>query len=130
MSRQQAERVSRISIDNPQAPNYPANPSTGTPESMRCRLAVAAREELDVRKHALGLMTHDDQLTRLLATLKGPRGLDAVTELRARYRFVLIDEFQDTDPLQWEIVERAFGDGRPGGGRRAAARRAQKRRSS
>ena len=61
-------------------------------------------------------MTHDDQLTRLLATLKGPRGADAVAELRSRYRVVLIDEFQDTDPIQWEIVERAFGGMPPASG--------------
>jgi exodeoxyribonuclease V beta subunit len=111
MSRQQAEQVSRIAIENPLAPIYPNNPQTGTTAAMRCRLAVAAREELESRKRALGLMTHDDQLTRLLATLTGPRGADAVTELRKRYKVVLIDEFQDTDPIQWEIVERAFGGG-------------------
>ena len=113
MSRQQAEQVSRIAIENPLAPIYPSNPQTGTTAAMRCRLAVAARDELESRKRALGLMTHDDQLTRLLATLTGPRGADAVTELRKRYKVVLIDEFQDTDPIQWEIVERAFGGGPP-----------------
>ena len=61
-------------------------------------------------------MTHDDQLTRLLDTLEGPRGADAVASLRERYRVVLIDEFQDTDPIQWEIVERAFGGGRDDAG--------------
>ena len=25
---------------------------------------------------------------------------------------VLVDEFQDTDPLQWKVVRQAFGDGR------------------
>ena len=86
---------------------------------MRCRLAVAVRDELDARKRALGLMTHDDQLTRLLDTLKGPRGADAVAMLRERYRVVLIDEFQDTDPIQWEIVDARSAS------RRAAARRAE-----
>ena len=35
----------------------------------------------------------------------------AVARLRERYRVVLVDEFQDTDPIQWEILQRAFGDG-------------------
>ncbi len=111
MSRQQAEQVARIAIDNPLAPIYPLEPPSGSAEAMRCRLAVAIRTELDSRKRALGLMTHDDQLTRLLDTLKGPRGGDAVAMLKDDYRVVLIDEFQDTDPIQWEIVERAFGHG-------------------
>ena len=34
--------------------------------------------------------------------------------MRARYRFALIDEFQDTDELQWSFFERVFveSDGR------------------
>ena len=29
-----------------------------------------------------------------------------------RYRAALVDEFQDTDPIQWRILRRAFGQGR------------------
>ena len=28
--------------------------------------------------------------------------------MRNRWRIVLVDEFQDTDPVQWQILERAF----------------------
>ena len=79
MSRQQAEQVARIAIENPLAPIYPLEPRKRL-APRRCAAAwrVAARDELDARKRALGLMTHDDQLTRLLDTLKGPRGADAV----------------------------------------------------
>ena len=38
-------------------------------------------------------------------------GPAAAARLRARYRVVLVDEFQDTDPVQWDILRRAFGGG-------------------
>ena len=56
-------------------------------------------------------MTYDDQLTRLHDVLTGDRGDAAAARLQERYRVVLVDEFQDTDPVQWEIVRRAFGGG-------------------
>ena len=56
-------------------------------------------------------MTYDDLLTRLDATLDGPGGEDVARRLRERYRVVLVDEFQDTDPVQWDIMRRAFGGG-------------------
>jgi ATP-dependent helicase/nuclease subunit A len=34
--------------------------------------------------------------------------------LRQRYRYVMIDEFQDTNPLQWEIIAYIVGDGPDG----------------
>ncbi len=69
------------------------------------------REELDRRKRALGVMTYDDLLTRLRDTLAGPGGDSAAARLRERYKVVLVDEFQDTDPVQWDIMRRAFADG-------------------
>ena len=28
--------------------------------------------------------------------------------MRQRWRIVLVDEFQDTDPVQWQVLDRAF----------------------
>ena len=28
--------------------------------------------------------------------------------MRQRWKVVLVDEFQDTDPKQWEVLDRAF----------------------
>ena len=75
------------------------------------RLAGAARDELEARKRRMGVMTYDDLLTRLSDTLAGAGGAVAAARLRARYRVVLVDEFQDTDPVQWQIMQTAFGDG-------------------
>ncbi len=41
----------------------------------------------------------------------GPSGQNQgalMAALRQRYRVALVDEFQDTDPIQWRILERAF----------------------
>ena len=46
-------------------------------------------------------MTYDDLLMRLDATLHGTSGDEVAALLRGRFRVVLVDEFQDTDPVQW-----------------------------
>src|SRR5699024_9925396 len=50
-----------------------------------------------------GRRSFGDILTLLQAELNSERA-DVATELvRTRYRAALIDEFQDTDPIQWDI---------------------------
>ena len=57
------------------------------------------------------VMTYDDLVTRLRTALRGPGGGAVAAQLRSRYEVVLVDEFQDTDPAQWEIMRLAFGHG-------------------
>jgi exodeoxyribonuclease V beta subunit len=107
-TRAQATEIARTAVANPAAPIVPA---TGEVPRMRCRLAEAVRQELDGRKRRLGVMSYEDLLTRLADTLAGEGGEAVARRMRERYRVVLVDEFQDTDPVQWDIVRRAFGDG-------------------
>jgi exodeoxyribonuclease V beta subunit len=74
-------------------------------------LAAELRDEVAMRKRKHGLLAHDDLLLSLRAALADPeRGDAAVAVLRERYRWALVDEFQDTDPVQWDILDRAFRD--------------------
>jgi len=108
-SRDEALKIAREAVRNPDAPLEP-EPDETLPGRRR-KLADAVRTELDQRKRRLGVLTYDDLLTRLDGALAADGGRLIVQRLRERYRVVLVDEFQDTDPTQWRIVRRAFGDG-------------------
>jgi exodeoxyribonuclease V beta subunit len=110
-AREQAGRIAAIAVANPLAPIEPADTPATTVPAMRARLADAVRRELDRRKQRAGVMTYDDLLTRLNATLEGAGGAEVARRLRERFKVVLVDEFQDTDPVQWNIMRRAFGGG-------------------
>jgi exodeoxyribonuclease V beta subunit len=70
-----------------------------------------ARTELPRRKAERKIQYFDDLLLRLDAALSGPGGTVLANDLQARYRAALIDEFQDTDPVQYSIFRQAFGGG-------------------
>ena len=108
--RKEALAVGRAAVDHPDAA---IEPSGGRDDvaTMRARLAEAVRREVEVRKRRLGILSYDDLLTRLKAALDGPGGGAAAARLQRRWSVVLVDEFQDTDPVQWEILQRAFGEG-------------------
>ena len=109
LSRGEALEVGRLAVANPDAAIWPDPPGDGT-AGMRVKLARAVVEEVERRKRAAGVLTYDDLLTRLRDTLADPvRGPQACARLRSRYKVALVDEFQDTDPIQWEILERLFG---------------------
>ena len=109
------EQARQIALDavirEPRARLEPQAASGDSPAGMRRRLAEAVRDEVSRRKRLRGLRSYDDLQTDLAAVLNDPeQGPAAVRRLRERFPVVLIDEFQDTDPVQWEIVSKAFVD--------------------
>ncbi len=59
--------------------------------------------ELDRRKEEQGQLYFDDLLTQLDTGLQGTGGRQLAQSIRTRFPVILVDEFQDTDPLQYRI---------------------------
>jgi exodeoxyribonuclease V beta subunit len=74
-------------------------------------LLPAVRGELARRKREAGQYDFDDMLSLVDEALRGPRADALAAALRERWRYVLIDEFQDTDETQWSIFRRGFFEG-------------------
>ncbi len=106
-TRGEALALARSAVQDGQARLEPADAESGGTAQVRHRFAEATRAEVARRKRARGIYTYDDMLTRLDDALADPtRG--AAQRLRSGYEVVLVDEFQDTDPVQWRILRRAF----------------------
>ncbi len=88
-------------------------PSTGSAHRVesvagaRVAFAREVRDEVERRKRRLGILSYDDLLGRLADALADEEAA-ARHRMRQRWTVVLVDEFQDTDPKQWEVLDRAF----------------------
>ena len=80
------------------------------------RLAHTVRQQIDRRKQQLGVMSFSDLLHQVDAALAGPQQALLLARLRERYRVALVDEFQDTDPVQYRIFRKVFQDTAAGAG--------------
>jgi exodeoxyribonuclease V beta subunit len=69
-----------------------------------------ARERLAALKERTAALGYDDLLRLLHEGLAGPGGERLAAAMRQQYPVALIDEFQDTDPLQWQIFARVYAD--------------------
>jgi exodeoxyribonuclease V beta subunit len=111
MSYDEALEIANQAVEAVHARLVPTGLAPDDPSASGGRVAfgTAVRREVERRKRASKLFTYNDMLTRLRDALADPeRGPAAADRLRQRYRIVMVDEFQDTDPIQWEILQRAF----------------------
>ncbi len=94
-------------VGNPHTRLVPEAPDPGTPEQARVDFARAVLLEVEHRKRRTGVLGYDDLLTRLAGALQDPTA-PARSRMRERWSVVMVDEFQDTDPVQWEVIDAAF----------------------
>ncbi|MBB3036459.1 UvrD-helicase domain-containing protein [Hoyosella altamirensis] len=104
-----ARAAALAAIRDRQARLAPINADDGSAPWHLVAFAEATRAEIERRKRIAGIRTFDDLLILLRDTLSDQtQGDTACERVRRQYRLVLVDEFQDTDPVQWEILSRAF----------------------
>lgn len=74
---------------------------------------VLSRMASDCQKFFRMRLTHEEKLgfdDILIAMKTALKNYEFATRVRGKYKAALIDEFQDTDPLQWEIFKKLFLD--------------------
>jgi exodeoxyribonuclease V beta subunit len=104
-----ARNAATRAVEAPHAALRPADAADGSEQAELVAFAEGVRTELEVRKRRAGVFTFDDMLSRLARAVE-PEGSAAAQRMRARWSVVLVDEFQDTDPVQWAVLRHAFAD--------------------
>ena len=68
----------------------------------------AVRKVMEQQKAGSGAYDFDEIIAGVAGALDKPGGEALIHSLRDRYKYALIDEFQDTDELQWKVFEEVF----------------------
>ncbi len=85
-----------------------ADGSDDTPEAVLRHAAGWARHRLETAQRRRAQLGFDDLLTALDAALRRPGGERLAETIRDQFPVAMIDEFQDTDPVQYRIFERIY----------------------
>jgi len=75
---------------------------------LKTRLFGFAGSELRKRKKERNIQYFDDLLIAVLNVLKSENAAQLAAGIRQRYKAALVDEFQDTDSVQYDILTRLF----------------------
>lgn len=83
-------------------------------QHLRQQLAKYLSEELPKRKLQSKVQAFDDLLLNLQQALHGEQGKKLAARICEQFQAALIDEFQDTDPIQYDCFDSIFtGSGHP-----------------
>lgn len=106
-SRDEALALASKVVEEPAAQLRPADPEPGSSAAARLEFAGEVLAELAHRKRRQGILGYTDLLTLLRDALRRSDS-DAAERMRRRWPIVMVDEFQDTDPVQWEVIDAGF----------------------
>jgi exodeoxyribonuclease V beta subunit len=105
--------IGRVVVEKPDARIVPAVATLDGPARARVEFAHQMRGELQRRMRLAGVATFDDGLVEVRDTLADPEvGAAARALLQRRYTVALVDESQDTDPIQWQVIRSVFDESR------------------
>ncbi|TDH24173.1 exodeoxyribonuclease V subunit beta [Segetibacter sp. 3557_3] len=76
-----------------------------------CQAINIVSAGLEDYKQRNNLLSFDDMIVNLHRAFTGKNPQKLVDALQNKYKAVFVDEFQDTDRLQYEIFQKAFGSG-------------------
>ncbi|MFY9922412.1 MAG: exodeoxyribonuclease V subunit beta [Mycobacterium sp.] len=109
LNHEDALRLAREVVKHPATELRPKEPPPDSRAAVCVNFAKDVLAELEVRKRRRGVLGYDDLLTRLADALNAD---DSPAQVRMHHRWpiVMVDEFQDTDPVQWKVIHRAFTD--------------------
>lgn len=107
----QLVRVTKLAVGSPDMDLQPVRGTPNAqPEHVRLQeLLVQSLVNLSERRVGSATMGFDDVLTQLRDALHRPSSEAVLEALRNRFKVILIDEFQDTDAVQWDIFSTLFG---------------------
>ncbi len=75
---------------------------------LKIRLQGEIRRQLERKKARRNILFFDDLLLHVHDALNDRQGHELIRAVRRQYKAALVDEFQDTDPLQYDIFKRLF----------------------
>jgi len=107
LSYRDALRIARAVVSNPSTQLRPLDPQPGSRPAICVGFAKDVLAELETRKRRRGVLGYDDLLSRLAHALDSDDS-PARARMQHRWPIVMVDEFQDTDPVQWQVIDRAF----------------------
>jgi exodeoxyribonuclease V beta subunit len=77
-------------------------------DALQAMAVFQLQKDVQIEKLQNGWISFDDMLSQVQNAVCSPGGSIIVDILRKKYKVAFVDEFQDTDPVQWQIFRKIF----------------------